>query len=124
MSRNLYPPTTFTVTNDHLTLLRNAYLGWCDDEYGAPDIDPKRPYGNSDVAYDIARHLGWEYDEDDGLTNEQQERAYAIHRETETVLQIALVTGEFKTGTYRQAATYDRRSWKLIAPGGTAQEHQ
>src|SRR6266568_5645220 len=40
----------FTVTEDHLKLLRHAYLYWEYGEgYGAPAIDPKRPYGNSDV---------------------------------------------------------------------------
>jgi hypothetical protein len=52
--------TEFTVTEDHLKLLRRAYIGWDDCEFGAPGIDPKRPYGNSDVIGDIAEILGEE----------------------------------------------------------------
>jgi hypothetical protein len=83
--------TTFAVTEDHLKLARRMYVGWLDVEYGAPEINPKRPYGNSDVPSDIADILGRELSDDD---------AYAIHREMETVLQITLVTGQFKTGRY------------------------
>ena len=43
-------PTEFTLTVDHITLLNNMWVDWSDVEYGAPEIDPKRPYGNSDVA--------------------------------------------------------------------------
>lgn len=50
--------TTFTVTDDHLKLLRRASVGWSDCEFGAPEIDPKRPYGNSNVLGDIAEILG------------------------------------------------------------------
>ncbi len=52
----------FTVTDDHLTLLQHMYIGWQDCEYGAPEVDPKRPYGNSGVATDIAEILEWELD--------------------------------------------------------------
>lgn len=44
-------------TADHLTLLRRAWWDWYDCEYGAPAIDPKRPYGNSDVDGDLAELL-------------------------------------------------------------------
>ena len=48
----------FTVTEDHLELLRHVHLYWDYGEgYGAPAIDPKRPYGNSDVERDIAEIL-------------------------------------------------------------------
>ena len=45
----------FTLTADHITLLRAMYVGWCGDEYGAPEIYSKRPYGNSDVASECIR---------------------------------------------------------------------
>lgn len=88
----------FTVTADHLTLLRAAYLRWDDCEFGAPAIDPKRPYGNSDVIGDIAELLDIELDEDDDFQADHFER---LHRETLTVLQLAIATGELREGTYR-----------------------
>jgi hypothetical protein len=45
-------------TVDHLTLLRETgWWDWNDMEFGASSMDPKRPYGNSDVEEDLAEHL-------------------------------------------------------------------
>ncbi len=89
----------FTVTEDHLKLLRHACL-YSDygEGYGAPAINPKRPYGNSDVERDIAEILDapdsdWEWDEDDeylDLTTEAREHFTRLHVETMLVLHIAL----------------------------------
>jgi precorrin-6A/cobalt-precorrin-6A reductase len=51
--------TEFTVTEDHLTLLRHARVSWDEAEYGSPSIDAKRPYGWSDVEGSIAQLLDW-----------------------------------------------------------------
>lgn len=88
----------FTVTEDHLKLLRHAYVRWFDAEYGAPTIDPKRPYGNSHVPNDIAEILGWEIPKDGVPYND--EKAKEIHKGTETALEIALRVGYFKAGKY------------------------
>jgi hypothetical protein len=92
----------FTVTDEHLRLLRAAYVGWDDMEFGAPSIDPKRPYGNSDVVADIEV---WE--------EENERRLTQLHRDTETALQIVLVTGSFAAGTYRRRFPYSR-DWAAV----------
>lgn len=106
--------TTFNLTEDLITLLRNSCV--CDRltdcEYGAAEIDPKRPYGNSYVAGDIAELLGWEFDPDDGLTHEQADAAYEIHSQTPTALQIVLKTSSFTPGEYVRERYND---WKLIS---------
>jgi len=102
----------FTVTRDHLTLLRNFYVGWNDCETGAPEIDPKRPYGNGYVPGDVAEILGWERNEDGELTDDQESDAYQIHGETQTVLQIVLSTGSFVPGSYARSHTYSN-DWVL-----------
>lgn len=108
---------TFTLTDAHVKLLQRAFVRWDDCEYGAPAIDPKRPYGNSDVEHDIAEILGWEIqtDEDDDrfLTRLQVETAEIFHRETETALQIVLRTGSMAVGTYRRSKSW-RTDWELI----------
>lgn len=48
----------FTVTSEHLKLLRRANITWDSREFSAPAIDCKRPYGNSSVYSDIAEILG------------------------------------------------------------------
>jgi hypothetical protein len=102
----------FTLTADHLKLLRAANVGWSDYETGAPEIDGKRPYGNSFVAGDVAELLGWTVDDEDGLTDEQVDTALTIHRETEYALQILLTTGQSEPGRYVMAKQYDYRSWQ------------
>lgn len=96
--------TEFTVTEEHLKLLRRAYVGWDDCEFGAPAIDCKRPYGNSDVLDDIAEILGvaeGEARDEDGEILPDAAAAFTrLHGETATVLQIALATGEFRAGRY------------------------
>lgn len=47
----------FTVTDEHLRLLRRTHVSWDSAEFGAPGLDPKLPYGNSNVFGDIAEIL-------------------------------------------------------------------
>ena len=104
---------TFTINENHLKLLRRAYVGWEDAEFGAPAIDCKRPYGNSSVYQDIAEIIGLtlpDYDNDEDFTPEQTAEMGKLHRETQTALQIILATGEFSAGEF----TADKYSadWK------------
>jgi hypothetical protein len=94
----------FTVTDEHLRLLRNAHVFWDEAEFGAPSIDPKRPYGNSNVHRDIAEILDvpeseWE-DEGQGWSPDTKWRFLRLHAETAIALQIALATGEFRADRY------------------------
>jgi hypothetical protein len=103
--------TQFTVTDEHLRLLRRAYVTWDDCEFGAPEIDCKRPYGNSNVPGDIAEILGvpdseWA-DEDLNPIPDAEWRFVRLHVETAIVLQIALATGEFRTGRYVREEGWD-----------------
>lgn len=102
----------FTLTEDHLKLLRAMHVQWDDCETGAPAVDPKRPYGGSYVPADIRRILGWS----DPLPEEEEmvdATAYAIHRETEHALQIVLRHGPL-IGRYALANRYDSKSWERI----------
>lgn len=128
---------TFTVLPEHLLLMRRAYVDWDDCEYGAPAIDCKRPYGNSDVIQDIMEIIGLEevkdgiyrfklfgeeyllkgedmYNIDMEKENELVEKLDRLHRDTEKVLQIALATGQFKAGKYGTKSKYDGTTWVFI----------
>ena len=113
-------PSRFTLTADHLKLMRRFCIGWQTDEFGAPEVDPKRPYGNSSVEYDIAEILGWtlvpsEDDPDDLVLSEEQDRqAVEIHEQMGTALQIVLVSGSFEPGQYAKRDTYDDLSWEKV----------
>ena len=108
----------FTVTDEHLRLLRRAYVAWDDTEFGAPEIACKRPYGNSNVLGDIAEILGipdseWA-DEDMNPLPDAEWRFLRLHVETAIALQIALVTGEFRAGGYTRDERWGR-DWKRDA---------
>lgn len=105
------PRLTFVLTDQHLTLLRAADVQWDETEFGAPAIDPKRPYGNGDVVGDMARLLGVELPEDAGSIVVTQELT-RLHAETKTALQIVLGTGRFEPGTYVRSHTWSR-DWRL-----------
>jgi len=98
----------FELTEQHIKLLRKMCVGWQDCETGAPEIDPKRPYGNSYVVGDVREILGISVkrcphceepldEEEDGGADE---RAMALHRETEKALMVLLKYGEINPGTY------------------------
>ncbi|QGF20196.1 hypothetical protein SEA_SIXAMA_17 [Gordonia phage Sixama] len=117
---------TFTVTEDHIKLAKRTYFGYdAWTEFGAPEVDPKRPYGNSDVYDDIAEILGVEREEDAWgdpvLTSEQKERFDKLHREMETVFQIlaANCVNGIRPGEYYLTKQYDSTSWARVEPKET-----
>lgn len=103
---------TFNLLPEHITLLRNSYTSWGDCEFGAAGIDPKRPYGNSDVIVDMYELL---YPEEKGSDGNYDSDTIAwleqLHKETETALQIVLRTGKFKPGKYQARFFYD---WEYV----------
>jgi hypothetical protein len=107
---------TFTMTTEHLTLLRAMYVEWEDAETGAPCIDPKRPYGNSDVGYDVARLLRWELFKDQHgemhMSEEQADRAERLHKETQLALQLFLLHAKFEPDTFVKGQEWNLRSWR------------
>lgn len=104
---------TFELKVEHLTLLRNACWEWQDCETGAPAMDPKRPYGNSNVPRDVAEILEWDFDPDEDLPEDIEEAAMALHRETETALEVITCALSLRLGVYEnQAGTvYARPKW-------------
>ena len=108
----------FTLTENHIKLLRRFQVGWQDCETGAPEIDPKRPYGNTGVPWDIHEILtgetvGFKDSKREELTERECDRYLELHRETDTALQIVLETGAFIPGKY-EADEY-KTNWRLIS---------
>jgi len=89
----------FDVTEGHLALLRRSYTGWQYCEFGATEINPKRPYGNSDVICDIAEIVDGVRTEEP--TPEAAARYARLHRETEFCIQILLQLHCITVGSYR-----------------------
>lgn len=107
----------FEITDVHLKLLANMRVDWNDMEFGAPSIDPKRPYGNSDVPRDIAELIrpeirDWDEDRRDAYLENSYDELTALHVETGVALEICLRRGEFKAGRYVKVA-WNR--WEPVA---------
>jgi len=123
MTMSLINIRRFEIKKEHLLLLKRAYVTWNDCEFGAPTIDCKRPYGNSDVIQDMLEILGleesspclfefslfdraWTLQGSDkfNVRYEDQESLVTIlgqlHDDTQVALQIALSTQSFETGIY------------------------
>jgi hypothetical protein len=104
--------TEFTVTEDHLKLLRHVCVGYWDPGegyFGAAVMSGKKPYGNGYVARDIAEILGapdedWEYEDGEKaiVTDAAEERYKRLHVEAMVALQVVLAAGEFRPGRYRR----------------------
>lgn len=96
--------TEFTVSEYHLRLLRHAHVSWFDAEYGVRSVDPKRPYGWSNVEGSMAQVLDWP--DRDWIDEEPpgvEDRCARLHAETAIALQIVLATGEFRPGCYTRS---------------------
>jgi len=127
----------FEVSPEHLKLLQRFCVGWQDCEFGAPEIDPKRPYGNSDVYQDMIEVLGivelktgiyefklgaetWLLKGEDknnlyleGADEEKLlRRLDKLHKETEQALQVCLSAQKFEAGIYEAEDYTD--NWKQV----------
>ena len=80
-------PKKVKFSEDHFRLLKAANWDWLFFETGAPGIDPKRPYGNSNVEEDIAHILGLKptYDRDGEMR--EGEKIFRKHRELQYFIQ-------------------------------------
>jgi len=100
----------FVVKEEHIKLLKRAYVSWDDCEFGAPAIDCKRPYGNSNVISDIMDILGESAKKcphcGEPIEDLDSNKYETLHRETEIVLQIFLQTGKMETGKYIKTDDY------------------
>lgn len=108
----------FALSKSHIKLLRRVYIDWFDCEYGAPCIDPKRPYGNSDVEQDVCEIMEWkktDVDEDGEpcYTGKQRAAARKLHKELDTALQIVLFAQSFEPGKYESIDICNQR-WSRI----------
>lgn len=103
----------FVINEYHLKLLKELEIGWNHMEFGSPTVDPKKPFGNSDVFKDMVKALGWEikiqidwclpknFDlVEDELPEEIETVLFNLYRDLDTVLEICLRTQSFNPGVY------------------------
>ena len=113
--------TKFTLTEDHINLLKRACIEWNDSMYyGSAGIDIKRPYGNKDVIRDVCVACGWipydfSYNQDD-IPKKLQAKAMMLHRDMEIVLQIVLKAQTFELGKYELEGSMNYDRWTKVRP--------
>lgn len=112
---------SFVLTADHVRLLRRAYVSWHWPVPGGPGVAGSRPFGNGDVADDIARILEWPaecWDEELCLLTKHRRRAEALHEELLGALTVVLGAGSFEPGTYvRESRTQGPAAWRRVPEG-------
>lgn len=109
-------PKFFDLTEDHMKLLERFYVTWNDNLYeGAPEINPKRPYGNSMPMNDVCEILGWETEEE-YLTEDDElmEKATKIHREMAIVLQILVDNSRIGISPGKYIGEWNGQNWKRL----------
>lgn len=102
----------FLLKREHLALLAEAEIDFDEHtEYGAPLIDPKRPYGNSmGIEEDIARAVGiLSPTEERPLTQGEHDLCYSLHRDLAVALQVVFQSGQMTPGYY--VFDTERRKW-------------
>jgi hypothetical protein len=91
------------------------YWEYSDCETGAPAVDCKRPYGNSNVPPDVAEILGVELPEDDDDAYEKKVReVMRFHYESHTALEIILQLKTFQPGVYEYHMFDYKKQWKRV----------
>lgn len=103
-------PAEFTLTDDHLRLIRRMNIDWYDNYEGAAGADSKRPYG-SDAIGDVCRILGWTPEGGEEYSEAQESRARKIHRETLHALQVFVQHAGITSGTYVRETPYGNK-WR------------
>ena len=96
----------FVLKNEHLALLAKVNLVWREGENGAPAVDSKRPYGNSDAMKDIANILSEAQGTCPHCKADLSPGAFptgqlgGLHRETLTAMEVIFQSGLTTPGLY------------------------
>lgn len=96
--QGLAQPSTITVHEDHLILMRNLRVNWVPIEAQAPLVLPDAPFGSESILQDLQRILGTAKAAQVGILNETA--AKETVQQVLDRLKIFLAVGELEPGTY------------------------
>lgn len=107
----------FTVTEEHIKLIQKMCVYFDDTaEFGAPRIDPKRPYGNGDVYGDMCEILGKQkpdFDNDEYYSDSDILYFDKLHKEMTAVLAILIQHLSLRKGDYKESE-YEYGKWTYL----------
>lgn len=107
-----YRPNSFTLKEEHLLLLANSNIYHAESCFGAACIDPKRPYGNSNVISDIGEILGRGRGP---FSDDEKTELKDLHDETTWALEIITRCQTFDLGNYENSAgSFSEPDWKKV----------
>ena len=116
----------FHLKQDHIDLLEHANIRWSDVEYGAPEMDSKRPFGNSGSIYiehQICEYLGLEpvatdHEDNPVYDDEEKREALRTYNELDTALRIVLSKQTFKPGVFFNKKDYGHDWHRIVVDHG------
>ncbi|KAA9379648.1 hypothetical protein F5972_08320 [Microbispora cellulosiformans] len=117
--RGLRDAHQFEVRPEHIRLLRRANTAWEGHrDVGAPSLDRRHPFGDSDDVYaDMAEIVDGRTD--GGYDDEDVDRYDRLRGELGLVLEIVLQAGSFEPGHYeRTPGGMWRHAVAIDTPGG------
>ena len=100
------------ITQEHLKLVKMLWFSWDKCEFGSPEVDCKRPFGNSDVFNDIFKILDVkpeQFNSDYGeyeYSEKQKQYVYRLYCQLKDVLEICCRNLEFKCGQFKREEIY------------------
>ncbi len=108
----------FELTLEHIMLARKLNFDWSNEYYlGAPCVNVKCPYQDSDVLMSIAEIIGLVIFEDEYkekyLSEEQAKYCEKLHKEMHIAISVMLASADFKPGTY-QTREYSNIDWEPV----------
>lgn len=101
----------FHLKEDHIKLLQNMNIRWNNKGYGSPEVDSKRPFGNSgtkDIEEDICDYLNLNKNNEDDI-----EYARNIYDGLDVAMEIVLSLKTFDSGVF-EAEKYGGE-WSRVA---------
>lgn len=108
---------SFTLTPAHITLMSKWYIEEGSCEACPPEVNQKRPWGNSDYLNDMAKILELPVDPDEGIYENEElcNKLEDTLAELVDALQIVLSCQTFEPGVYEFWGKYD---WHDNGPVG------
>lgn len=97
-------PVAFTLKEEHIKLIENLnFKVYAETEYNdryIPEIDRKRPFGNSGATGDVLEILGRECDEESEFREEDIDEAETLLIELLLALEVVVKNQTFTPGDY------------------------
>lgn len=102
--KGIWPNVRFTLQNEHLLLMKRLSFGYSlnteYDDLVIPTIERKRPFGNSDIVYDVCEILSYDRNEVGSFSDEKRLQAIQYIIELPIAMCVVFHYQKFDLGEY------------------------